>query len=319
MASVVGRKSETAGRNRKGQLGCSSEWRVRFPIVDFGTMHSARLEGSGTVPFQASAGPRTYRQLDEEAAAGAESHRLRPAPSLTGSEFMPGPNDSIGHETFMPSPSRVHPGQSLPSPGRSGSRATDYLPNSGPRATDYLPGRVPIPAAGYAAGAGYVRGYDGFDAEWHLPAQPSKGDAPLDTEFTLLSREHPSTASRVERLPLTHGERDMVSYAPRRVQGVGLQAVISPRASPAPFCAKGACCVYGAEDARRGRPSAPLARALLPPHHLPHSAKLLHSTCTQALRRADEFATTAREWSSLGNRLYTAQIVAAASVPVLVG
>ena len=35
-----------------------------------------------------------------------------------------------------------------------------------------------------------------------------------------------------------------------------------------------------------------------------------------ALRRADEFATTAREWSALGNRLYTAQIVAAASVPV---
>ena len=184
------------------------------------------LNGAGTVPFQASAGPRSYRQLDEEAAAaGAESHRVRTG--LTGSEFMPGPNDSMGHETFMPSPSRVHPGQGLQSPGRSGSRATDYLPNSGPRASDYLPGRVPIPAAtyppaaGFAAGAGYVRGYDGFDAEWHLPAQPSKGDAPLDTEFTLLSREHPSTASRVERLPLTHGERDMVSYVLRRVQEVG--------------------------------------------------------------------------------------------------
>lgn len=209
--------------------------RVRwvFPILSnwvLSNMH-AGLE-AGTVPFQASAGPRSYRQLDEEAAAGAESHRVRTG--LAGSEYMPGPNDSFVPkafvpETFMPSPSRVHPGQSLQSPGRSGSRATDYLPNSGgPRASDFLPGRVPIPAAtyppaagGYAAGAGYVRGYDGFDAEWHLPAQPSKGDAPLDTEFTLLSREHPSTASRVERLPLTHGERDMVSYALRRVQDVG--------------------------------------------------------------------------------------------------
>ena len=219
-------------------------------------MHNAGLDGTGTVPFQASAGQRSYRQLDEEAAAGAESHRVRTG--LTGSEFMPGPNDSIGHETFLPpSPSRVHSGPSLQSPGRSGSRATDYLPSSGPRASDYLPGRMPLPGAthpppaGYAGGAGYPRGYDGFDAEFHLPAQPPKaGDAPLDTEFTLLSREHPSTASRVERLPLTHGERDMVSYA---------------------------------------------------------------------LRRADEFATTAREWSALGNRLYTAQIVAAASVPVLIG
>jgi len=111
-----------------------------------------------------------------------------------------------------------------------------------------LPGATHPPPAGYAGGAGYPRGYDGFDAEFHLPAQPPKaGDAPLDTEFTLLSREHPSTASRVERLPLTHGERDMVSYA---------------------------------------------------------------------LRRADEFATTAREWSALGNRLYTAQVRVRARVRV---
>ena len=274
------------------------------------------LDGAGTVPFQASAGPRSYRQLDEEAAAaGAESHRVRTG--LTGSEFMPGPNDSMGHETFMPSPSRVHPGQGLQSPGRSGSRATDYLPNSGPRASDYLPGRVPIPAAthpaaaGFAAGAGYVRGYDGFDAEWHLPAQPSKGDAPLDTEFTLLSREHPSTASRVERLPLTHGERDMVSYVLRRVQEAGSRR-----------------CSHHALPLRQRRllwlfatlkaPAvAALERRLWPCCHRITCATL-PSSCAQALRRADEFATTAREWSSLGNRLYTAQIVAAASVPVLV-
>merc|ERR1719409_394907 len=120
-----------------------------------------------------------------------------------------------------------------------GPRATDFLPGAGTRATDYLPGgrvHLPPPNAG-----GYVRGYDGYDADWWLPAQSKAGDSSLDTEFELLSREHPSTASRVERLPLTHGERDMVSFA---------------------------------------------------------------------LRRADEFATTAREWSALGNRLYTAQIVA---------
>lgn len=174
-----------------------------------------------------------YRQLDEE--VGIAEGRVRTG--LTGSDFLPGPNDVI-RESFMPSPRTT---EFLPG---AGSRAMDFLPTSGPRASDFLPDRVPLPAAG-----GYVRGYDGFDAEWYLPAQPSKGDSALDTEFTLLSREHPSTASRVERLPLTHGERDMVSYA---------------------------------------------------------------------LRRADEFATTAREWSSLGNRLYTAQIVAAASVPVRV-
>ena len=129
-----------------------------------------------------------------------------------------------------------------------GPRATDFLPGAGTRATDYLPGgrvHLPPPNAG-----GYVRGYDGYDADWWLPAQSKAGDSSLDTEFELLSREHPSTASRVERLPLTHGERDMVSFA---------------------------------------------------------------------LRKADEFAGSAREWQTLGNRLYTAQIVSAASVPVLIG
>ena len=71
----------------------------------------------------------------------------------------------------------------------------------------------------------------------------------------------------------------------------------------------------GAEGARCGLPISACGAGLL----ATPSLATLPSCCTQALRRADEFATTAREWSSLGNRLYTAQIVAAASVPVRIG
>jgi len=56
---------------------------------------------------------------------------------------------------------------------------------------------------------------DGYSADWWLPAQQPPADGSLDTEWDVLSREQPPAASRVARLPLTHGERDMVSYALR--------------------------------------------------------------------------------------------------------